>query len=68
MQPKHKAGDDENGSFGATRSKLQNLKPGVEEAASKGGAATEGKHQRRASKAKYQTRASLADRIRERKA
>jgi hypothetical protein len=67
MQSRH-LGDEENGSFGATRSKLKNLKPGVERAASKGGAATEDKHQRRASKEKYQTRGTLAQRIRERKA
>jgi hypothetical protein len=65
MQSRHQAGDDENGSFGATRSKLQDLKPGVE-ATTPRGAATEGKYRRNASKEKYRTEGSLADRIRER--
>src|SRR5262245_62123308 len=65
MQSRYQAGDEENGSFGATRSKLQDLKPGVE-AATPRGATTEGKYRRNVSKKKYQTVASLADRIRER--
>lgn len=67
MPSRHHPGDDENGSFGATRSKLQDLKPGVESTPAKRRAPAEGQHRRSASKGdKYQTR-SLADRIRERK-
>lgn len=65
MQSRYQAGDEENGSFGATRSKLQDLKPGVEAATSRKGAATEGKYRRNVSKEKL-SRASLADRIRKR--
>jgi len=68
MASRYESGDDDNDSFGATRSELQDLKPGVESASSARQPATDDKHRRRPNTEKYQTRTSLADRIRERKA
>ena len=50
MQSRYQAGDDENGSFAATRSKLQDRKPGAQAATPRGAATTEGKYRRNASK------------------
>jgi hypothetical protein len=66
MPPRSRAGDEQNGSFGAAERASQDAKPGVESAARAPEADEPTEHRRRPNEGTYETRASLADRIRAR--
>lgn len=68
MRSSSQTGDELNGSFRPAYPDFQDLKPGVEPSAQEQEAAEEGHPRRRPADDYYETRGSLAERIREREA